>query len=133
MTQHDDLETMRRAYEAFNHGDMPGALAAFDDQIEWHEPGGGKAPAGTFHGTESVTTDVFATIPANFTEFRADPERFIADAAGYLAVVGTFHGQGSGGQQLDAPFVHVWEMRNGKAVRFHNHVEAADWRQGWGG
>ena len=29
MTQHDDLETMRRAYAAFNQGDMPGALAAF--------------------------------------------------------------------------------------------------------
>ena len=39
MTQHDDLETMRRAYEAFNQGDIPAVLAAFDEQIEWHEPG----------------------------------------------------------------------------------------------
>lgn len=127
-----DVETMRRAYEAFNRGDMPGALAAFDDQIEWHEPGGGSAPAGAYRGAGSVASDVFATVPANFEEYRAEPERFI-DAGDHIAVVGTFRGRGKGGQQLEAPFVHVWEMRNGKAARFRNLVEAEAWRRGWGG
>ena len=127
-----DVETMRRAYEAFNRGEIPGALAAFDEQIEWHEPGGGNAPRGTYRGSASVGNDVFATVPANFEEFRAEPERFI-DAGDHIAVVGTFRGRGKGGQGLEAPFVHVWEMRGGKAVRFRNHVEADAWRQAWGG
>ena len=127
-----DVETMRRAYEAFNRADIPGVLAAFDEQIEWNEPGGGNAPGGTFRGSASVGNDVFATVPANFDEFQAEPERFI-DAGDHVAVVGTFRGRGKGGQSLEAPFVHVWEMRNGKAVRFRNHVEADAWRQGWGG
>ena len=132
MTQ-QDVETLRGGYEAFNRADIPAVLAIFDDAIEWHEPGGGNAPAGTYHGTGSVANDVFTTVPANFEEFRAEPERFIADAASHIAVVGTFRGRGKGGQQLEAPFVHVWEMRNGQAVRFRNHVEAEAWRQGWGG
>ncbi len=128
-----DVATMRRAYEAFNRADIPGVLAVFDEQIEWHEPGGGTAPAGTFRGAGSVASDVFATVPATFAEFQATPERFIADAADHVVVVGTFRGQSKGGQQLEAPFVHVWELRDGKAVRFRNHVEADPWRQAWGG
>src|SRR5215213_2032646 len=36
------------------------------------EPGGGRAPAGTFNGPESVANDVFSTVPENFDQFRAD-------------------------------------------------------------
>ena len=39
-----DVTTMRSAYEAFNRGDIPGALSAFDPQIEWQEPGGRTRP-----------------------------------------------------------------------------------------
>jgi ketosteroid isomerase-like protein len=123
---------MRSAYEAFNRGDIPAVLAAFDPQIEWNEPGGGRAPRGTFHSAQSVAAEVFSTVPQNFDEFRADVEQAI-DAGDHVVVVGRFQGKGKGGQQLDAPYAHVWRMRNGKAVSFQNHVDAAAWAKGWGG
>ena len=52
----EDLNTIQSAYEAFNRGDIPAVLEAFDPQIEWHEPGGGRAVAGTFKGPDSVAT-----------------------------------------------------------------------------
>src|SRR3712207_3582722 len=118
-----DVETMRGAYEAFNRADIPAVLAAFDPAIEWHEPGGGRAPGGTFHGAERVARDVFATVPEHFAEFRAEAEQFI-DASERLVVTGRFRGRNTGGQVLDTPFAHVWELRGGKAVRFHNHIDA---------
>lgn len=127
-----DVEVMRTAYKAFNGGDIPGALSAFDPQIEWNEPGGGNAPTGVFHGTESVGNDVFSMIPANFNEFRANPDRFI-DAGDDLVVVGAFRGRSKAGQQFDIPFAHVWAMTNGKAARFHNYVQADSWAKAWGG
>ena len=127
-----DVTTVRRAYEAYNRGDIPGALAAFDRQVEWHEPGGGRAPRGTFHGAESVEHDVFASVRAHFDEFRADPEQFI-DAGDHLVVVGHFRGRTKSGQQLDAPFAHVFAMRDGKVVRFRNYVQAEAWARPWGG
>ena len=127
-----DVETMRRAYEAFNRGDIPGALAAFDANIEWHEPGGGRAPRGTYHGAQSVANDVFATVPQHFETFQAQPEQFI-DAGEHVVVIGRFRGKPKQGQALDAPFAHVWTMRGGKAVRFYNHPEATAWSRGWGG
>ena len=63
---------------------------------------------------------------------RAEPEHFI-DAGDDLVVTGRFRGRSKGGQQLEAPFAHVWAMRNGKAVRFQNYVDQPAWTRGWGG
>ena len=127
-----DVEAMRRAYDAFNRGDVPTVLQVFDEAIEWYEPGGGNAVSGTFRGPQSVANDVFATVPQSFEEFTAEPQQFI-DAGDHLVVVGRFRGRSKSGQQLDAAFAHVWTMRNGKARAFHNHVEAEPWAKGWSG
>src|ERR671932_1611712 len=123
---------MRSAYDAFNGGEIPGALAAFDQQIEWNEPGGGRAPRGTFRGPQSVANDVFSTVPQNFEQFEAQAEQFI-DAADRLVVTGHFRGRTKAGQQVDVPFAHVWTMRDGKAASFQNYVDAPSWTKAWGG
>src|SRR3954447_25072986 len=127
-----DVITMRSAYESFNRGDVPSVLEALDPQIEWNEPGGGRAPQGTFRGSESVAKDVFAPVPENFDEFRAEPDAFI-DAGDHIVVTGRFRGRPKGGGGLDIPFAHVWEMRNGKAARFQHYVDAAPWAKAWSG
>jgi ketosteroid isomerase-like protein len=103
----------------------------YDPQIEWIEGGGGRSPAGTFRGPQSVAGEVFATVPQNFDEFRADPERFI-DAGEHVVVVGRFSGRARSGATLDAPFVHVHRLRNGKTVHFQNYVDATRWASAWG-
>jgi uncharacterized protein len=125
-----DVSTMRTAYEAFNRADIPAVLEAFDPQMEWHEPGGGRAPQGTFSGSESVANDVFARVSENFDEFEAQPDAFI-DAGEHLVVVGSFRAKSKVGRQMQARYAHVWRMRDGKAVSFHNHVEATPWAEGW--
>jgi len=125
-----DVNTIRIAYEAFNRGDVPAVLEALDPQIEWYEPGGGRAPHGTFSGAESVANDVFTRVAENFDEFEAQPEAFI-DAGEHLVVVGTFRGRSKAGRQMQARYAHVWRMRDGKAVSFQNHAEAAPWAEGW--
>jgi hypothetical protein len=127
-----DVETMRRAYDAFNRQDIPAVLEAFDPQIEWVEPGGGRSPAGTFYGSQSVANDVFSTVPQNFDEFAAEPEQFI-DAGDHLVVVGRFRGKAKSGAALDAPFAHVWRMSGGKAASFRHYVDSAAWTTAWGG
>ena len=126
-----DVETVRSGYDAFNRKDIPAVLALYDPQIEWTEGGGGRAPAGTFRGPQSIATEVFATVPQNFDDFRAEPEQFI-DAGEHVVVVGRFRGKAKSGARLDAAFVHVHRMRNGKTVRFQNYVEAASWADAWG-
>jgi ketosteroid isomerase-like protein len=126
-----DVETVRRAYDAFNRKDILAVLALYDPQIEWIEAGGGRSPAGTFRGPQSVANDVFATVPKNFDDFRAEPDQFI-DAGEHIVVVGRFRGKAMSGAILDAPFVHVNRMRKGKVAGFQNFVEAISWAKAWG-
>lgn len=128
----EDVATVQGGYDAFNRADIPAVLEVFDDQIEWTEPGGGKAPRGTFRGASSVANDVFATVPENFDEFQARYDRIIDAGDGRLAVVGRFSGRSKAGQTLETSFVHLWQMRNGKAIRFENIVEAEPWSRAWG-
>jgi len=127
-----DVEIVRSGYDAFNRKDIPAVLALYDPQIEWIEAGGGRAPSGTFRGPQSIANEVFATVPQNFDDFHAEPEQFI-DAGENVVVVGRFRGRAKSGATLDTPFVHVYQMRNGKAVRFQNYVEATAWARGWSG
>jgi uncharacterized protein len=128
-----DVQTLLDAYAAFNRADIPAVLEAMDPDIEWHEPGGGNAPAGTYHGSQSVANDVFSAVPQNFDEFSAQPDRSFQTFGDHVVITGEFRAKRKGGGDMTATFAHVWQMRNGKAARFHNYVDAAAWGPGWGG
>ena len=51
--QEREIQTLRKAYAAFNRGDIAAAVAFFDPQIEWTEPA--EFPGGgTYHGQSEV-------------------------------------------------------------------------------
>ena len=123
----EDVSTLRRAYEAFNRGDIEAVVQDFDPQIEWHELEGNPQAAGIFRGTDAVVNEVFATVPEHWEEFEADPHDFI-DAGEHIIVTGHFRGRPKGdGGTLDAHFAHVWRMRDGKAVHFTNYADTMMW------
>lgn len=125
-----DVETVRSAYESFNKGDIPGVLATYDANIEWNEPGGGNAPAGTFNGPDQVAQEVFSKVPETFDEFAAETDEF-DDQDGTVVVKGRFKGKNKSGAELDAPFEHINEVKDGKVVRFENKVDQDAWAAGW--
>lgn len=129
---HQNVQTMRDACEAFNRQDIAAAVAVYDPEIEWVEPGGGRAPAGIFHGPQSVVADVLAAVPQTFDAFQVEPAQFI-DAGDDVVIVGRYRGTAKSGATLDAPFVQVWRMRDGKVVGFRHYVDAAAWAAAWGG
>jgi uncharacterized protein len=124
-----DVETIRGAYESFNSGDIDGVLANLDEDVEWVEPGGGNSPSGTFRGPQSVGQEVFAAVPQNFDEFRADPENF-DDRGEQIVVTGRFKGKNKSGAELDSTFTHTYEMKDGKVAKMTNEVDEG-WAAGW--
>jgi uncharacterized protein len=126
----ENVEVVRAGYDDFNSGNIDGVLARYDADIEWVEPGGGNAPSGSFRGADSVGQDVFAKVPDNFDEFSADPEDF-RDEGDTVVVTGRFKGKAKSGADLDASFEHVYELRDGKVVRFENKVEPDAWASAW--
>ena len=125
-----DVETIRGGYEAFNSGNPGGVLERLDPDVEWIEPGGGNAPAGTFHGPQSVGDDVFSAVPQYFDELRAEPENY-DDQGDRVVVTGRFKGKTKGGEEVDASFEHVYEMKDGKIARLENNVDRDAWAAAW--
>ena len=116
------VEVVKRAYAAFAEGDVPAVLGAFADDIEWHEAEG-MPYGGVYRGGEAVAENVFGPITEDVEGFALTPEEFMA-AGDTVAVVVTYTGTGKvTGKPLDLPVVHVWDIQDGKAVRFRQFAD----------
>jgi ketosteroid isomerase-like protein len=121
------VPVVRRSYEAFARGDLDGVVANMDDGIEWHQAQG-LPHGGTYRGLAEVRANVFDPLDRDWwAEFSAEPEQFI-DAGDEVVVLGRYRGAAKGtGKRLDVPFVHVWTMRDAKAVRFRQFLDTRGW------
>ncbi|HSE71091.1 MAG TPA: nuclear transport factor 2 family protein [Nocardioidaceae bacterium] len=121
-TQTTDL--VRDGYEALSRGDVQPILGMLDDQIEWNEAEHVTYwPGGAFTGPDAVLEGVFARIADDFDGFRVDVER-ISELGSTILVEARYRGTvRSTGRQLDAQVAHVWEFRDGKAVRWQQYTD----------
>jgi uncharacterized protein len=123
-TATDNTTAVRTAYAAFASGDIPVVLGMLDPDVEWTEAAGSQYP-GTFRGPQAVLDGVFAPIGADWSEFRVEPEEFIA-AGDTVAMLGTYRGTSRAtGRSMEARVVHVWHFRKGRVVRFEQIVDSA--------
>jgi hypothetical protein len=129
----ENVNILRQGYEAFNRGDIDTVMGIMDPNIEWQEPDVEGLPArGTHHGPEAVANNVFGSVVENWDDFQAVPEEFL-DAGERVVVLGRFQGRGKAtGGTLDAPFAHVWTLRDGKLVHFRNYTDTANLLQSLG-
>ena len=130
----DQVTRMKELYEAFARGDIPTVLEGMDESIEWHEAEGNPWSTGRpFIGHQEVVEGVFQRIGAEFDGFEVRPERFIGDGD-TVVMEGRYRARNSKatGKPLDAEVVHVWDLRNGKVIRFHQYVDTRQLAAGLG-
>jgi uncharacterized protein len=126
----ENVDLVTGGYDDFNSDNIDGVMARFHPDVEWTEPGGGNAPAGTFRGPESVANDVFAKVPENFDEFTVEVVD-ARDEGDTVVVTSRFKGKNKSGAELDAEAEQVWEVREGKIVRMENKPDQEAWASGW--
>jgi ketosteroid isomerase-like protein len=128
----ENVAVVRRMYEDFGRGDIPGVLAALDPEIEWIESDEEFMPQrGTHVGPDAVAESVLGSLPMNFDEFAAVPLAF-HDAGEVVVVEGRTTGITKAGGKLDAPVAWVWTVRDGKVVRNVNYHDTDAWREALG-
>ncbi len=121
----DNISLMRSAYEAFGRGDMSAVLGLMDEQIEWNEAEGNPwHPGHPLIGPQQVVDGVFARIAESFEDFVIRTDRFLGDAD-TVVVQGRYRATRARatGRPLDAQMAHVWDLRDGKVVRFQQYVD----------
>jgi ketosteroid isomerase-like protein len=112
----DNVEAVRRGYEAFNRGDVEASLAVLHPEIEWHTyivPGPG---GGTYHGYDGVR-ELWSDARRIFGEFRNVPEDLF-DAGDRVVAFVRVEGIGSqSGVPVHARIAHLYTFRDGKVIR----------------
>jgi uncharacterized protein len=121
----EDLEALRRGYEALNRGELDAVLELVHPDIEW-APGQDAPEAGQFRGREEFV-GFLTSWTESFDEFRVEPEDIVVEGDSAVVVVrqsGRGHGSGIA---LDIRTVHAWTIRDGVAVAwaaYRNRKEA---------
>ena len=120
----NNVEFVKGVYAAFNTGDIPKVLGSMHPQILWNETAGYKY-GGVYRSPQAVLENVFGKIPGDFESFSVDVERLID---GGNVVLGQCHYVGQGkatGKSVRAAVAHVFEIADGKIVRFDQYVDSA--------
>jgi len=121
----DNAAFLQGLYGAFARGDVPTVLAAMDPEIEWNEAEHVTFwPGKAFVGPDAVVQGVFARIPATFGDtFRIEVTRLL-DCGSTVVMEGRYKGiVQATGNDLDVQVSHVWDLADGKVVKFQQYTD----------
>jgi ketosteroid isomerase-like protein len=115
MAGEQNIETAKRAYEAFSSGDAEGAMQNMADDVEWITPGN-SAISGTRHGKQEV-----GELWAKFGEkgFTTSPQYWFSDEDRVVVLSQI----SIAGEQADT--ADVLTYRDGKLVKFQTAGDTA--------
>ncbi len=123
----DNVERLKKLYEAFDRGDVATVLAAMSPDIIWQEAESNPyRPSGeAFVGPEAILTGVFMRLGADWDGFTIHRNRF-HDAGDSIAVEGRYTGTWKAtGKRIDVQICHFWDMKNGQLTRFQQYADTA--------
>jgi ketosteroid isomerase-like protein len=117
-----NVEVIRGFYVAAARGEGEAMLAGLHPDVEWTEMAGFPY-AGTYHGPDEVATKVLARLAQDWQVFQIDVDELL-DAGDTVVMVGSYRGEyRETGKAMTARVVHLWRLRDGKAVGFEQFVD----------
>jgi hypothetical protein len=123
----DNVETVKRAYAAFQRGDIEGVVQCLNADIVWEPLYGceGRIPmAGRRTGIDAVR-EFFRILDANVRFERFEPREFIAEndtvvALGFYKAIAK-----PTGRPIQSEWAMVFTVKGGKATSFREFTNAA--------
>jgi uncharacterized protein len=112
----ENIELLKRGYEAFNRGDLDAAFELLDPEIEWVNDE--RVPfAGTYRGHDELRA-LFRDQQEVFGEITMEPIEVFETGDQVVAFVRQrARGQASGAA-VEITVGHLWTIRDGRAVRW---------------
>jgi uncharacterized protein len=118
-----NLDVVRRCYDAFGRGDLDALLSLLDEAVEWTTPGPPElATAGKRNGRQEVA-QFFAALDGVVEMQRFEPKTFLA--RGDLVVV---LGENTAkvkatGKSIDESWAHAFTVKDGRVIRFYEYLD----------
>jgi ketosteroid isomerase-like protein len=110
-----NVEHIKKGYEAFAAGDVETLMSLFDDDIEWIQPGDSTV-SGTYHGKGELG-DLLSRLAEKSPTIK--PRRFLADGDMVVVLSNTTVGDEA------AQDAEVYILRDGKTVRAELYGDTA--------
>jgi uncharacterized protein len=118
-----NTQAIQSLYAAFARGDVATVLGGFDPQIVWNEAENIEyADRNPYIGPQAVAEGVFGRLMAEWDGFSVTPQRFVSEGDVVVATGRYRATHKTTRTPLDAQFVHVWTLRDGKVVAFQQHA-----------
>ncbi|WP_106751770.1 nuclear transport factor 2 family protein [Pannonibacter carbonis] len=109
-------------YAASDRGDLEGMVADLAPDAAWTEMDGFPC-RGTHVGREAIIREVFMRLGAEFDGYTFRLERLL-DAGSSVVGIGDYTGTCKAtGKPFHARVTHVWDVENGKVVRFEQFTD----------
>ncbi|MCI0763986.1 nuclear transport factor 2 family protein [Bacillus sp. TL12] len=120
MTESTNLQIIRSTYQSPDY-----LIKALSKEVEWTEAAGFPY-GGTYVGVEAVIENVFSRLASEWDDFRASVHTYHeVNEKEVVIAEGIYSGvYKKTGKAFQADFVHVWELRNRKIVRFKQYVDS---------
>ena len=128
----ENSEALKRAYDAFNSGDIDTVSETFGDDISWEGPNSEGVPmSGKAEGKQSVL-EALGAIGNDFESFEVRPDEMVEDGD-TIVVLSHITATTKSGNELRTPGVEIWRMSGGKAQRVQSLIDTAQVKQAIGG
>ena len=121
----DNLDVIRRGYEAFGRGDINTLLESFDEQIIWVTPGPRELKTSGRRTGRQEVAEFFGSVNELFDIQRFEPKEFLAQGDRVVVLGSETARARSTGNVVEADWVHVFTLRNGKVVAFQEFFDTA--------
>ena len=123
-----NIEIIKGLYDAFSKDDVPAVLGGFDPQIQWKEAESFLyADRNPYLGPQAVAEGVFQRIVSDVEAFTVTPEQYV-EGSEHVIVEGRYRGTVKAtGKPVNAQFAHLWQLRDGKIVRFQQYTDTKQW------
>ncbi|MDB5680612.1 MAG: hypothetical protein JWO16_417 [Sphingomonas bacterium] len=120
----ENVAVIKGIYDAFGAGDVAGVLGAMSPDIVWHEaenfPYADRNP---YVGPQAVAEGVFGRCIGEWDGFNVQMTDLI-DGGDRVVALGRYGGayKTSGGA-MNPQAVHVWTLKDGKAIAFQQYID----------
>ena len=122
----ENVETIREFLEAFNREDYAACLKAIDPDVEWHPPP--DIPNAAIANGRDALVASFQDWLGAWDDYRAVPEEIFEGSADTVVVFAQESGRGkdSGIEVRSRRITGVYELRDGKIVRFKAYLDRVE-------
>ncbi len=125
MSEQENTQLVRQAYDKFKAGDIPGLLGLFSDDIEWQlDPVENVPFSGTRHGKQEVA-DFFGLVDQSQQALQFEPREYIAQGDKVVALGHYAWSVKATDRVFESDWAEVFTIRDGKICGFREFAHTA--------